>query len=53
MRRRLKSERGACGWAVRVKLTPSGKRGVRRLRPKVLKVGLLATDAAGNIVSTR
>lgn len=38
---------------VRVKLTPSGKRLVSRVRPRVLQVRLAASDAAGNTVSSR
>lgn len=45
--------RGRGGSVVlRLKLSRNGKRVVRRLRPNVLRVGLRATDAAGNTVST-
>lgn len=37
---------------LKLKLSRQGKRLVRRRRPKVLKVGLLAFDAAGNVSRT-
>ncbi len=36
-----------------LRLSRAGKRVVRRVRPDVLKVDLVAADAAGNIVAAR
>lgn len=37
---------------LRLRLTPRGRKLVRRLKPKRLKVAIAATDAAGNVVRT-
>jgi len=37
---------------LRLRLTRRGRKLVRRLKPNRLKVGIAATDAAGNVVRT-